>query len=82
MSTRLQVVIDEEEVRALKRRASAEGLTLSEWIRRVLRRAVAEGGAPSSAARLRAIDRALRCGHPTGDIDEMLAEIEHGRALR
>ena len=32
--------------------------------------------------RLRALDRALGCNHPTGDIDEMLADIERGRDLR
>ena len=31
---------------------------------------------------LRALDRALECNHPTGDIDEMLADIERGRGLR
>ena len=29
----------------------------------------------------RALDRALECNHPTGDIDEMLADIERGRDL-
>ena len=32
--------------------------------------------------RLRAIDRALDCNHPTGDIDEMLTDIMRGRDLR
>jgi hypothetical protein len=82
MSTRLQVVIEEEEARELKRRARAEGLTLSDWVRRVLREAAARRSGPTPAARLDAIDRALRCAHPTADIDEMLAEIERGRALR
>ena len=39
---------------------------------------------PSATAKrqLRALDRALECNHPTGDIDEMLADIERGRDLR
>ena len=32
--------------------------------------------------RLRAPDRALECNHPTGDTEEMLADIERGRDLR
>ena len=32
--------------------------------------------------RLRALDRALTCNHPTADIEEMLADIERGRDLR
>ena len=31
---------------------------------------------------LRALDRALECNHPTGDIDEMLDDIGRGRDLR
>ena len=31
--------------------------------------------------RLQALDRALECNHPTGGIDEMLADIERGRDL-
>ena len=36
----------------------------------------------SAKRRLRALDRASRCNHPTGTIDEMLADIERGRDLR
>ena len=32
--------------------------------------------------RLEALDRASGCNHPTGDIDEMLADIARGRDLR
>ena len=32
--------------------------------------------------RLQALDRASGCNHPTGDIDEMLADIARGRDLR
>ena len=82
MSTRLQVVMDEAEARELRRLAESEGLTLSEWVRRVLRRAAARRAAPSVERRLAALGRALECGHPTGDIDQLLSEIESGRALR
>jgi len=32
--------------------------------------------------RLEALDRAADCNHPTGDIDEMPADIARGRDLR
>ena len=32
--------------------------------------------------RLEALERASRCNHPTGDIDDMLADIARGRDLR
>ncbi len=40
-------------------------------------------GSDDATARRRAvIERALACNHPTGDVDEMLADIERGRDLR
>ena len=88
MSTRLQVIVSEEEMVSLRRAARRTGLTLSEWARRALRRARDEqagsspGQTPGAESRLRALERALACNHPTGDIDEMLADIERGRDLR
>ena len=37
---------------------------------------------PCAESRLRALERALACNHPTGDIDQMLADIDRGRDLR
>ncbi len=39
-------------------------------------------GDDPAARRRGVIERALACNHPTGDIDEMLADIERGRDLR
>ena len=55
------------------------GLSASEWAMQVSRRARSVGPVER---RLRALDRALECNHPTADIDEMLADIERGRDLR
>jgi len=82
MSKRLQVVIDEEEAREFKRCARREGLTLSEWVRRTLRRATRARGRSSPAEKLAALERALQCHHPTGEVEEMIEEIERGRDLR
>ena len=82
MSTRLQVVMDEEDLARCRRCAEREGKTLSVWVREVLRHALRARGGPSPDHRLAALDRALECGHPTGDLDELLAEIEAGRDLR
>ena len=82
MSTRLQVVVSEEEMTSLRQAARRTGLTVSEWARQALRRARDEQAGPTAEIRLRALERALACNHPTGDIDEMLADIERGRDLR
>lgn len=82
MSKRLQIVVDETEALRFERSARREGLTLSEWGRRAMRDAERRGKAPTADAKLRAIERALQHGFPTGDISSMLAEIEAGRDLR
>ena len=81
MGTRLQIVMSEAAA-SLRRVARRAGLTVSEWARRALRTARDAERGPSGAARLDALDRAPTCNHPTGDIDEMLADIERGRCCR
>lgn len=82
MSKRLQIVVSEDEAKRLRQCALREGLTVSEWARRALRRAELQQSGPTPEQKVRAIDRALTCNHPTGEIDEVLAEIEQGRDLR
>ena len=55
------------------------GLNLTAWGRQA-----AQSGERSAAVerKLRALDRALGCNHPTADIERMLADIERGRDLR
>ena len=74
--------MSEAEVASLRQVARRAGLNVSEWARRVLRAARDTQAGPSPASRLEALDRALDCNHPTGDIEEMLADIERGRDLR
>ena len=82
MSKRLQIVVEDAEAERFEATARREGLTLSEWARRAMREARRRKRAPSAESKLRALDRALQHGFPTGDIDRMLAEIETGRDLR
>jgi hypothetical protein len=82
MSKRLQLIINEKEIERLRKCAEREGLTLSEWARRALERARREQEGPTAEQKRKALDRALICEHPTGDIDELLTEIERGRGLR
>ena len=55
------------------------GLSASEWAMLVSRRPRPVGPVER---RLRALDRASECNHPTADIDKMLADIERGRDIR
>jgi len=78
MSIRLQVVMDQEELEAVRAAARERRMTVSEFVRETLREArrkVAGGDAERKLAAIRAADR---LGYPTADIDQMLAEIERG----
>jgi hypothetical protein len=76
MTKRLQVLMDDDELRAIQRLARKERVTTAEWVRRRLR----EGSAmrPDTATKLAAIHAAYRHNAPAPDIDQMLDEIERG----
>jgi hypothetical protein len=78
MSTRLQVILTDDEAAALKDVARSEGVTVSEWVRRCLREAERRQSSGNVEQRLAAIQAATAYSFPTADIDEMLAEIERG----
>jgi hypothetical protein len=78
MSKRLQVLLDESEIREIRRVARTQRMTVAEWVRQVLRAARLEQPAEDATKKLAAIRSAVRHTFPTADIDQMLAEIEEG----
>jgi len=78
MSTRLQVVLEEDELEEIRAVAERQRLTVSEWVRRTLREARSREPGRSAAEKLEAVRRASRHDFPTGDIDELLEEIASG----
>jgi hypothetical protein len=79
MMKRLQVLMDDDELRAIQRLARRERVTTAEWVRQRLREAQDQRGRPDIAAKLAAIQVAYRHREaPAPDIDQMLAEIEGG----
>jgi hypothetical protein len=78
MSKRLQVLLEENELREIRRAARARHMTVAEWVRGAMRAARrSEPGAPPER-KLAVVKAALRHSFPTADIETMLAEIEHG----
>ena len=73
MSHRLQVLVPESLERRVRKAAQRSRLSKGAWVRQVLERALSEDR-PAAA-----LDRLAGLGGPTGDIDQMLAEIEAGR---
>jgi hypothetical protein len=80
MSKRLQVLLDEEELRELREAARRRGWPLSIWVRQALREARLREPRGDLDAKLRALRAAVKHEFPTADIDEMLLEIERGYA--
>lgn len=80
MSKRLQVVMDDREYARAQRAARGERCSLGEWVRRTIRRSVAETPARTAAAKLQALDRVVESAgrFPEVDIQKMLAELESG----
>ncbi len=75
---RLQVLMDDDELRDIQRLARRERVTTAEWVRQRLREARERHARPDIAAKLAAVQAAYRHQGPTGDIEQMLAEIERG----
>jgi hypothetical protein len=79
VTKRLQVLLDDAELRSIQRIARRERLTTAEWVRRQLREG-AQAAGPNTASKLAAIHRAvhLQDRAPSPTIDQMLEEIERG----
>jgi hypothetical protein len=78
MSQRLQVLVDERELREIRRLAHREHVTVAEWVRRAIRDATRRVPGTAPDRKLGAIRAAATLDFPTADIDEMLEQIERG----
>jgi hypothetical protein len=78
MSKRLQVLLEEKEWAEIQRAARARQITIAEWVRQALRVARRHQPQRDTEKKLKAIREASRHAFPTGDIEQMLAEIEQG----
>jgi hypothetical protein len=75
MSHRLQVLVPEGLDSRIRKAAARSRLSKGEWVRRAIERALES---PADAAG-DPLARLAGLNGPTGDIDQMLAEIEAGR---
>jgi hypothetical protein len=78
MSKRLQVLLDEAELREIQRLARAKRMTVAEWVRGTLRAARQREPLGDASKKLDVVRAAARHAFPTADIDQMVAEIERG----
>lgn len=78
MSKRLQVLLDEGELREIRKIARSNNMTVAEWVRRALRKARRREPVRSADRKLAAVRAAVRHSYPAPDVDQMLDEIEQG----
>lgn len=82
MSKRLQLMLDERELREIRLAARRSGLTVSEWARRAMRQARQSIPSGDPGRKLAVIRSASGHSFPTADIEQMLAEVEAGHHER
>ena len=78
MSMRLQVLLPDPEMDEIRKLARREHLTVGEWVRRALREARSRRSALAPQSKLKAVRQAAGYSFETGEVDQMLAEIERG----
>ena len=78
MSKRLQVILEDAELREVQKAARRARMTTAEWVRRALRAARRSQPSTDADRKLQVVQRASRHEFPAPDINQMLAEIERG----
>ena len=78
MSKRLQVILDDVEMKEIRAAARRKRLTVASWVRGALRAARAEEPTSDPLRKLQALRAATAHSFPTADIEEMLAQIDRG----
>lgn len=78
MSTRLQVLVEDSELREIQRVARAQRMTVAEWVRQALRQTRRQAPSAAAGKKLDVVRAASKYAYPTADIATMLREIEGG----
>ncbi len=78
MSKRLQVILEDGEMRKIQRIARRSRMTVAEWVRQALRASWSQVPGTDARKKLETLRAAAKNSFPTGDIQQILAEIERG----
>ena len=81
MAKRLEVLLDNSEYAVIEEAARRQGISVSDWVRHMLRDAPRYERDRAERKR-KALERAAQYDHPTADIDQMLQEIKDGHMMR
>jgi hypothetical protein len=79
MTQRLQLLLDDAEFDEIRRIAQRHRMTVAEWVRQALRAARRDEPASAAPRKLGVLCAAGQRSFPTGDITQLLEEIEADR---
>ena len=72
------MLLEEAELREIRRAARRHRMTVAEWVRQALRLARRSEPRSDAGKKLQVVRAAAEHNFPTADIDEMLRQIERG----
>ena len=78
MTTRLQVLLEDDEFADIRWVAKRHRMTVAEWVRQALRPARRDEPVIDRRRKLAGVREAARGDYPTANMDRILAEIEGG----
>ena len=79
MTQRLQVLLDDTEFDEIRQTARRHRMTVAEWVRQALRVARRDEPSVDAARKLLVLRAATRHAFPSGDVEQLLDDIERGR---
>jgi len=80
MSKRLQVILDDHEMKGNPQHCTPEAHDCRGWVRRALRAAKSEEPCANPHRKLRVLQAATAHSFPTADIEELLDQTEQGHS--
>ena len=78
MAKRLQVLLKDPDYREIQRVARSRHMSVAEWVRQALESARRQEPVGSVGKKLDAIRIAVRHEYPSGEVEDILGEIESG----
>jgi hypothetical protein len=72
--------MEDEELARVQSSAELEGMTVADWVRRALKRALQERPERARDRKIAAVRAATTHAFPAPDVEQMLGEIDRGRS--
>ena len=78
MSKRLQVILEDDEMREIKRAAAREHTSVADWVRRAIWAARRQQPGKAAQTKIEHVRAGVRHAFPVAEIGQILREIESG----